>query len=193
MHGLTLRPLARADFPLLAGWLATPHVARWWNHETSPEAIERDFGPVVDGVDPAEVFIAEIDGRPFGLVQRHAFADSPEWHAEMAAVVDVPEGALSVDYFVGEPALLRRGLGAAMVAEAVRGGWMARPRASAVIVAVSEANVGSWRLLERAGLRRIAAGEMTPDNPIDDRAHVIYRIDRPGPGMDSACGIPACP
>ena len=193
MGDLQLRPLRRADFPLLAAWLATPHVARWWNHETSAAAIERDFGLVVDGVDPAAVFIAGIDGRPFGLVQRHAFADSPEWQAEMAAVVDVPDGALSVDYFVGEPALLRRGLGAAMVAEAVRGGWTAHPGAPAVIVAVSQANVASWRLLERAGLRRIATGEMTPDNPIDDRAHVIYRIDRPAQGRDADRGTPACP
>ncbi|GAA1607828.1 hypothetical protein GCM10009789_72810 [Kribbella sancticallisti] len=40
----TFQRLTRADFPLLAGWLANPHVARWWNHETTPEALERDFG-----------------------------------------------------------------------------------------------------------------------------------------------------
>jgi len=178
MGDLHLRPLARADFPLLAGWLAAPHVARWWDHETSPAAIERDFGSAVDGIEPTEIFVAEVDGRPFGLVQRHAFADYQEWRDEMATLVNVPEGALSVDYFIGEAAMLRRGLGAAMVREAVRAGWVARPRASAVIVAVSAANTASWRLLERAGFSRIAAGPMTPDNPIDDPEHYVYRMDR---------------
>jgi len=48
-----------------------------------------------------------------------------------------------------------------------------------VLVAVVAANTASWRALEKAGLRRIATGEMSPDNPIDDPLHVIYRIDRP--------------
>jgi aminoglycoside 6'-N-acetyltransferase len=179
MQGLTLRPLARADYPRLAAWLAAPHVARWWNHETTPTALERDFGPAIDGVDPTAVFVGAIDGRPFGLVQRHAFADNPEWRAEMATLVEVPDGALSADYFVGEADLLRRGLGSALVRACVRGGWDARPHAPAFIVAVAAANMASWRLLERAGFARIGAGAMTPDNPIDDTAHVVYRIDRP--------------
>jgi aminoglycoside 6'-N-acetyltransferase len=178
MDGLSLRPLARADFPLLATWLATPHVARWWNHETTPEAIERDFGPAVDGVDPTEVFVAESGMKAVGLVQRHAFADYPDWRDEMSALVDVPEGALSVDYFVGAADRLRCGFGAAMVGEVVRSGWQARPSATAVIVAVSAANVASWRLLERVGFARIAEGEMTPDNPIDGPEHFVYRLDR---------------
>ena len=43
---ITLRRLLRADFAMLSRWLGEPHVARWWTHETSQEAIERDFGLV---------------------------------------------------------------------------------------------------------------------------------------------------
>ncbi|MET7498778.1 hypothetical protein [Streptomyces microflavus] len=39
-------------------------------------------------------------------------------------------------------------------------------------------NRASWRALEKAGLLRVAEGEMEPDNPVDDRAHYLYRIDR---------------
>ena len=179
MDAPTLRRLERRDFPLLARWLGEPHVARWWNHETSPEAVERDFGAVVDGLDPTEIFIACRHGREFGLVQRHAFADNPEYEDELATLVLVPAGALSLDYFVGAPDLLRRGLGTAMVDETVRSAWIACPAAPAFVVAVSAANVASWRMLERAGFRRIAEGPLQPDNPIDDSAHVVYRIDRP--------------
>ena len=38
------RRVTRLDFPLLASWLCQPRIARWWNHDFSPEAIERDFG-----------------------------------------------------------------------------------------------------------------------------------------------------
>jgi aminoglycoside 6'-N-acetyltransferase len=40
--------------------------------------------------------------------------------------------------------------------------------------------VASWRALEKAGLKRVAEGPMSPDNPIDDALRYIYRVDRPG-------------
>jgi aminoglycoside 6'-N-acetyltransferase len=46
--------------------------------------------------------------------------------------------------------------------------WIDRPCAPAVLVAVVAANTASWRTLQKAGLRRIAEGPITPDNPIDD-------------------------
>jgi aminoglycoside 6'-N-acetyltransferase len=177
----SFRRLARADFPLLARWLRTPHVARWWNHETTPDALERDFGPTIDGDDPADIFIASVGARPVGLIQRYTFADNPGYLAEVASLVDVPAHAWSMDYFVGEAALLRAGLGSAMLAALVRATWRDDASASAVIVPVVAANVASWRALERAGFRRVAEGPLTPDNPIDDALHVAYRVDRPRP------------
>ena len=39
--------------------------------------------------------------------------------------------------------------------------------------------MASWRALEKAGLSRIAQGAMTPDNPVDEPLHYVYRVDRP--------------
>ncbi len=66
-----------------------------------------------------------------------------------------------------------------MIAAAIEDTWSARPEAAAVLVAVVAANVASWRALEKAGLRRIAEGAMSPDNPVDDPLHYFYRCDRP--------------
>lgn len=221
-----LRRLARADFALLARWLGQPHVARWWNHETSAKALERDFGACIDGDDPAEVFIASIAGThddiqnerpvevsnaplnepadptgptdqrapgtsqerphqkprgtwPIGLIQRYTFADNPGYIDELAPLLAVPGEALSMDYFIGEPAALRRGLGSAMLQAALHSTWRDYPAAPAVIVPVSAANTASWRLLERVGFRCVACGPLTPDNPVDDPLHHVYQIDRP--------------
>ena len=57
-----------------------------------------------------------------------------------------------------------------------------------MLVAVVAANVASWRALEKAGLKRVAEGPMSPDNPIDDALHYIYRVDRPG-AASSALGV----
>ena len=173
------RPLRRDDFPLLARWLAEPAVARWWNHETTPAAIERDFGPSVDGDDPAEMFLALSGDRPFGFIQRYRIDNEPRYAAELARVCAVPAGALSLDYFVGEPGMRGRGNGARMIAALVAETWPAYPDAGEIIVPVAAGNAASWRALERAGFTRIAEGELEPDNPIDPPDHVIYAIRRP--------------
>lgn len=83
-----------------------------------------------------------------------------------------------------------------MIAALVADTWSAYPTAPAVLVAVVAANTASWRALEKAGLRRVAQAEMTPDNPRDDPLHYIYRADCPAsvasdPGrMSSGCRDP---
>lgn len=176
---ITWRPVTPDDFLLLGVWLAQPYVARWWNHETSPEAVERDFGPTVRGEEPNEDLLVLLDGRPFGLVQRCRIAAYEEYLTPLAEIVPVPDDAVSIDYLIGDPELVGRGLGARMIRAVVDDTWTTHPAASCVIVAVSAANTASWRALESAGLARAAVGEMEPDNPVDDRHHVVHRIDRP--------------
>src|SRR5918998_1496641 len=164
---LTWRPLAADDLPMLAEWLREPQVGRWWNHDSSPQGVERDFGPSVRGEEPGEDLVVLLEGRPVGLLQRSVIADYPEELDEFATLVEVPEGAVELDYLIGEPNLRGRGLGARMIAAAVADTWQTRPGVSAVLVSVVAANVASWRALEKAGLTRIAEGLMIPDNPAD--------------------------
>lgn len=176
---LDFRPLRRADFGLLARWLDEPLVRRWWNHETSPEAIERDFGPAVDGRDPTEVCVACEDDRPVGLIQRYLIAATPAYEEELRPVLALPPGALGLDYLIGEPDRRGRGVGPAMIAAFAAGSWARYPQAAGVVVPVSAANRASWRALERAGFERVAEGELEPDNPVDSRDHYVYRLARP--------------
>lgn len=176
---ITWRRLAVTDFPLLRRWLAEPHVARWWNHETSPEAVERDFGAAARGEEPSEDLLVLLDGTPVGLVQRCRFEDYPDYYDELARSVAVPAGTVSIDYLIGEPDRVGHGLGTRVIRAVVAATWTDHPDAPAVIVPVHADNTASWRALEKAGFRRIAEAELEPDNPVDDRRHYIYRIDRP--------------
>ncbi len=100
---ITWRRLEESDFALLRGWLEQPSVARRWNHETTAEAIRRDFGPAARGEEPSEDFLALLDDRPVGLVQRCRLADFPEYRDELVPIVDIQAGAMSIDYLIGEP------------------------------------------------------------------------------------------
>ena len=179
MGVVTFRRVTRADFPLLAAWLAQPHVARWWNHDSTAEGVERDFGPAADGREPGEDYLALLDGEPIGLLQYSRFEDYPEYIEELAPVLTVPVDAVTIDYLIGDPALTGRGLGTAVISAFVAHVWETNPQASCIIVPVSSANQASWRALLAAGFRLVARGELEPDNPIDDRRHEILRVDRP--------------
>ena len=56
---VTVRPLARADLARLSGWLAEPHVARWWRDPNDLAAVTATYQPCIDGTDPTEVFVIE--------------------------------------------------------------------------------------------------------------------------------------
>ena len=111
MEEIAFRRVTRDDFPLIGRWLAEPHVARWWNHEFTPEAVERDFGPSVDGAEPSEDHLVLLDGFPIGLVQYSRYEDYPEYLTELAPHLDVPAHAVSIDYLIGDPQQIGRGLG----------------------------------------------------------------------------------
>ena len=183
-EAITLRRVTEADFPLLARWLAQPHVHRWWHHETGLTAVQRDFGPTARGEEPSEDLLASLGGEPVGLVQRCRWDDWPEDREELvtgsAGRFDVPPGALSVDYLLGTPDAIGRGIGPRVIRTACEDAWTAYPDATAVLVPVAAANRRSWRALEKAGFRLVGEADLEPDNPVDDRRHVVYRLDRPG-------------
>jgi aminoglycoside 6'-N-acetyltransferase len=174
----TFRPLTRSDFDLLARWLAEPHVARWWNHEFTAEALERDFGDAIDGSEAGENWVAVFEGEPLGLLQFSRFNDYPEYADEMAAVYPVGEGAATIDYLIGDPDRVGRGLGAQMIAAFVAFVWERDPTTSHLVVPINSANQASWRALQRAGFVMVARGELDPDHPSHGRMHEVYRLDR---------------
>ena len=176
---IAFRRVNRDDFPLLGNWLAQPHVLRWWHHEHTSDAVERDFGPSVDGLEPSEDYLVLLGDRPIGLIQCSFYADYPGYAAEMEPLIDLPYGTVTIDYLIGEPDLLGRGLGTRVIADFAKRIWDSKPSATCIVVPVPSANQASGRALLGAGFHLVAHGDLEPDNPIDDPAHDIFRLDRP--------------
>jgi aminoglycoside 6'-N-acetyltransferase len=174
----SFQPIQHSDFAMLSRWLATPHVSRWWVDDPALDAIERNYGGVIDRTEPCEVLIVHLDNEPIGLIQRYRFDDYPQYIEELTPIMQVPQHAYSIDYLLRSPEKLGKGLGAKMIRDFVVLIWELAPSPSSVIVPVNVANVASWRALERAGFDRVASGNLVPDNPIDEPAHYIYQMDR---------------
>jgi len=155
----TFRALTPEDLPLVAAWRRKPHVAAWWGGPPTDEEVRDDLLPDF-GSEVLWRFIAELDGAPVGLVQAYdVMRCDPAWWRD-----ETDPGARGIDLFLGEEALLGRGLGARMIAAFVRSLFDGDPHVTKVQADPSPSNVRSIRAFERAGFRRVAE-IVTPDGP----------------------------
>jgi aminoglycoside 6'-N-acetyltransferase len=161
--GISFRPLGRHDFGLLVDWLDRPHVARWWTDPTGPDAVEAEYGPVVDGTDRTRAFLIVVDGRPVGFIQAYLLEDEPDY----ARDTGVADGA-GIDLFVGEAEVMGGGFGSSVlrrfVDEVV---WPGYPDVARAMAGPSVHNTRSQRAFEKAGFTRtrvaMVAGEPDPE------------------------------
>lgn len=138
------RPVTEKDLPMIAGWLAQPHLAEWWNDPETEIAEIRDH---IDSIS-VEPLIVELDGKPIAYLQSydpHLEDDHP--------YADQPFGTLGIDLSIGPPELLGIGHGSAIVRQFIEDLFdEGVPR---VIIDPNPANIRAIRAYEKAGFRAI--------------------------------------
>jgi aminoglycoside 6'-N-acetyltransferase len=136
-------PVKRADLPLLGRWLAAPHVAAWW---PDPDVQIADIQDCL-GDGAIDIFIVKAKGRPIGYLQcydPHAEADHP-FGAQ-------PAGTRGIDQFIGEPDMIDRGHGPALI-----GAFVQRLFDAGTVRVITDpdpANGRAVRAYEKAGFTR---------------------------------------
>lgn len=143
-----LRPMDRGDLPDVARWRAAEHVQRWWAEDGSPdlETVTEKYGPDIDGTTPTRMWVVEVNGRSVGFVQDYRLRDYPEF----ALLTPDPE-AVGVDYAIGEPAWVGKGIGVRMLWAWAQSARRRFPDVSAYFAAPDHRNASSLRALDKAG------------------------------------------
>jgi aminoglycoside 6'-N-acetyltransferase len=172
---IAFRPLTRADLPLLATWLDTPHVARWWPREdNSLAALDAHYGPAIDGTDPSRLFLILADGgSAIGFCETYLHADNPDWDRTIA----LPNVA-GIDYLIGVPELCGHGVGTAVIGAFCEFVFTLYPRISGIASVPQAANTASRRVLEKNGFRLVDVRAVDSDDPGDAGPAAIYLLDR---------------
>jgi aminoglycoside 6'-N-acetyltransferase len=164
-----LRRAVPADAPLLRRWDRMPHVmlatgadaadgddGGWdWEHELPREVAWR------------ELVMAEVDGRPVGVLQiiDPATEETHYWG-------DVECGLRAIDIWIGEEEDLGRGYGREMMRLALER-CFADPSVHAVLIDPLASNTRAHRFYERQGFRRIDRRMFGSDDCY------VYRLNRP--------------
>lgn len=161
---VAIRAATRGDLPDLLRWRQAEHVRRWWEPHGEPtiESVTERYGPRIDGVTPTRMWVAEVNGRSVGFVQDYRLADYPDY----VVLCPDPE-AVGVDYAIGEPAWVGRGLGPRILWT-----WMVRsrhrfPDVPSYFAAPDHRNERSLRVLDKAGfVRGVWFDETEPDGSV---------------------------
>ena len=143
-HRYGFRLVTEADLPMIAGWLAEPHVAQWWDDPDEEIAAIREH---IDSIS-VEPLIVELNGRPIAYLQSydpHLEDDHP--------YADQPFGTLGIDLTIGEPELIGIGHGSAIIRQFVQ--ELFDEGVPRVIIDPDPANARAIRAYEKAGFRPI--------------------------------------
>jgi aminoglycoside 6'-N-acetyltransferase len=168
---ISLSPMTEQDLPAVEAWLRLPHVARWWTPDTTAEEqiakyrrrISREAGQATI------MLTVTWDGVPVGWCQWYRWADYPA----DAAALDARDGEAGIDYAIGDPAWVGRGVGtkliAALVAEVRR-----RHPGAGILTGPDAANSASRRVLEKNGFGLVAVRPVATEPT--DAPMAIYRL-----------------
>jgi aminoglycoside 6'-N-acetyltransferase len=99
------RPMTSSDLALVRYWLSLPHVREWWGDPQQQYALVSG-----DLDEPAmDQYIFSTAGSPFAYLQCY---DLTAWNSGFGPQ---PPGTRGIDLFIGEPDMIERGHGTAMI------------------------------------------------------------------------------
>jgi RimJ/RimL family protein N-acetyltransferase len=172
---IRFRRLAEDDLLMLTEWLHRPHVAAWWDGQTSLEQVRAKYLPRLSENLAVVPYLACRIDQPLGYIQSYvpALEDDGWW----PDVLD--PGVRGIDQCLANEADLNPDLGSATVAAFVRS-LFEDPTVTPIQTDLTPSNSRAIRCYEKAGFRRIGLVD-TPDGQA-----LLMVIDRPCAVCDPA-------
>lgn len=170
---VTLRKLRSSDLELVRTWLDEPHVARWYLLGSTAERELEDLRACLAGTEPTHLLTVVDDDRPIGWCQWYHCADYPDH----AAAIDARPGDIGIDYAIGDPSYIGRGVGTELVSLLVDHVRDLHP-VSGVIADPQAAHVASRRALAHNGFALLGVRPVATEPT--DHLMAIYRLEAAG-------------
>ena len=147
--------VTKADLPLLAQWLAGPHLRPYWG--TAPDELAHMRNNLTNPL--ISQYIVSRSATPIAYLQSylcHSF-NAPQYH-------DQPDTARAVDLFIGPPDALNHGHGSALLRHyAQRQKTCGTP---ALLIDPDPSNERAVRSYRRAGFIEIGLRQDAEANPV---------------------------
>lgn len=145
---VSLRPATVADAPTLAAWDLEPHVIACSSDDPEEEVA---FGgiawaeEIADSAYDSHYLIAEVAGVPVGVMQVCDPHMEPTHYWG-----EIERGLRAIDIWIGPAEWLNRGVGTAMMTQAIND-CFAEPEITAIVIDPLNTNVAAHRFYQRLG------------------------------------------
>lgn len=139
------------DLPLLYSWFKQPQVEQWWPVPTQEEFFEK-FLLRIRSKDTFP-FLVLADGIPFAYIQYY-YIDRTQPKAGKW-LPELPETTVGTDQFIGDPAFLAKGYGAAFIKAFIDYLATIEPHITTVIVDPDPTNIIAIRCYEKNGFKKV--------------------------------------
>ena len=144
-----------------------PHVARWWREDTGTlKEVSEKYSAYIEGREPVEPYLILYDNQPFGHIQSYRVSDDEEYER----LVDM-EDSTRIDLFVGEEALLYKGLGPLVIRRFIEEIVFSDESISVCMIDPDPENRAAIRAYERVGFEYFKFAQ-TSEGP-------VYLMKRP--------------
>jgi len=167
--------MREGDLALARRWLLEPHVSHWYHDDPTetdyPERTIRDWLEAIEGRDPTDMFVIEMDARAIGVIQSYRVDAYPDY---MSQIGGIAEPAFGVDLFIGERDLIGKGHGTALLREFVKQGFD-RYGLAYCVIGPSRSNAAAIRSYEKAGFRYLKDYR---EEGMSEPEHVLLDIRR---------------
>ena len=151
-----------------------PHVRRWYDDvatDVYPDDTISEYRVAMRGEDPTDLFLIRLDDRPVGQLQSYLIDDHPEY----AAMVALDRPAFGIDLFIGEPDLVGKGHGPALIRAFLHDVAFPRYRADLCVIGPTRSNAAAIRAYEKAGFRFLKT-YLEPDSR--EQEHYLMELTR---------------
>jgi aminoglycoside 6'-N-acetyltransferase len=166
---LTFRSMREDDLELVRTWLGLPHVARWYLAGSTLEQELDELRQCIADEQPTYPLVILERGRPIGWCQWYLCSDYPDH----AAAVGAEPGEIGVDFAIGDPGRIGKGVGTSLIAALIA--YVTERRPATGFIADPEArNLASRRVLEKNGFELVREGTL-PSEPTAAKM-AIYRL-----------------
>jgi len=136
-----------------------------------PDDTIAEYRLAMRGEDPTDLYLIELDGRPIGHLQSYRIDDHPEY----AAMVALGRAAFGIDLFIGEPDLIGKGHGAALIRAFLRNVAFPRYGVELCVIGPTRSNAAAIRAYEKAGFRFLKM-YLEPDSR--EQEHYLMELTR---------------
>lgn len=166
---LSLRGMDDSDLPLVARWLRFPHVAKWFLVGSSVARELDDLRRSISGEQDVHALVVADGEVPIGWCQWYRCVVDPLWAADVGAA---PED-VGIDYAIGCPDHIGRGLGSELVEVLIDRVRAAHP-GCALTADPDARNLASRRVLEKNDFELVTVTVVPSEASLDPVA--IYRL-----------------